>query len=150
LSVNYRHIKAKKIITTIHPCSRSNDVLYDIKNIPYWIIEWLQNKFLNLKSENNFPKRFYIDMSDSKSNLKDYRYIVNEKELTEYLKSIGFEIIKLTNLIINELIKLFNNAETIIGLNRGGLSNLILCKKNTKIIELKSRLTNKLYENLAL
>ena len=45
---------------------------------------------------------------------------------------------------------MFNDAETIIGLHGAGLSNLIWCKKNTKIIELRSKLTNKMYENLAL
>ncbi len=149
-SVDYRHIQAKKIITTNHPWSKSNDVIHDIENMPNWISTWLQQKFIMHKSNRNFPKKFYIDRSDSTSNLKNYRFITNEHELIKYLKSQGFEIIKLSKLLFNDQIKLFNDAETIIGLHGAGLSNLIWCKKNTKIIELRSKLTNKMYENLAL
>ena len=45
--------------------------------------------------------------------------------------------------------KLFYNAKNIVGLHGAGFANLIFCKKNTKVLELKSKTTSKVIENLA-
>jgi len=148
-SVKFRHIKANNIITTSHPWLKSKNIINDIENLPLWISKWLKFKFLNKKSRKNFPKKIYIDRSDSESNLRDYRYIVNENEVVTFLKNKGFKTLRLTDLSFEEEIKLFNNAEIVIGLQGAGLTNLIWSGKKTKIIELRSRLTNKLFENLA-
>ena len=149
-SVEYRHIKSDKIINTTHPWQTSKNILHDIENLPLWISDWLKNKFLKHKSNVNLPKKFYIDRSDSKSNLKNFRYIINEDELKNFLKNKGFKFVRLSDLSFCDEINIFNNADTIIGLQGAGLSNLIWCSKKTKIIELRSKLTNKLYENLAI
>ena len=109
----------------------------------------MKKKFLLHKSHKDLPKKFYIDRSDSKSNLKNFRFIINEDELKSFLKEKGFEFIRLSDLSFREEIKIFNNAETVIGLQGAGLTNLIWSNDKTKIIELRSNLTNKLYENLA-
>ena len=148
-SVKYRHIKSDQIIVTTHPWQISKNVLKDIENLPIWISEWLKKKFLSHKSHKDLPKKFYIDRSDSKSNLKNFRYIINENELKNFLKDKGFEFVRLSDLSFREELKIFNNAETVVGLQGAGLSNLIWSNNKTKIIELRSNLTNKLYENLA-
>ena len=148
-SVKYRHIKSNQIIVTTHPWQISKDVLKDIENLPIWISEWLKKKFLSHKSHKDLPKKFYIDRSDSKSNLKNFRYIINENELKSFLKDKGFEFVRLSELSFPEEIKIFNDAETVVGLQGAGLTNLIWSNNKTKIIELRSNLTNKLYENLA-
>ena len=148
-SVKFRHIKADNIITTSHPWLKSKNIIQDIENLPLWISKWLRLKYLKKKSNKNFPKKIYIDRSDSESNLRDYRYIVNENEVVSFLKNKGFESLKLTDLSFEEEIKLFNDAEVVIGLQGAGLTNLIWSSKKTKIIELRSKLTNKLFENLA-
>ncbi len=148
-SVKYRHIKSDRIIVTTHPWQISKDVLKDIENLPIWISEWLKKKFLPHKSDKDFPKKFYIDRSDSKSNLKNFRYIINENELKIFLKDKGFEFVRLSELNFREELKIFNNAETVVGLQGAGLANLIWSNNRTNIIELRSNLTNKLYENLA-
>ena len=43
-----------------------------------------------------------------------------------------------------------NGWKKIVGLQGAGLTNLIWCRKNTKIIEIRSKYTNKLYENLSI
>ena len=68
-SVKYRHIGSDQIIVTTHPWQISKNVLKDIENLPIWISEWLKKKFLPHKSHKDLPKKFYIDRSDSKSNL---------------------------------------------------------------------------------
>ena len=148
-SVKYRHIKSDRIIVTNHPWQISKDVLKDIENLPIWISKWLKKKFLPHKSDKDFPKKFYIDRSDSKSNLKNFRYIINENELKIFLKDKGFEFVRLSELNFREELKIFNNAETVVGLQGAGLANLIWSNNRTNIIELRSNLTNKLYENLA-
>ena len=148
-SVKYRHIKSDQIIVTTHPWQMSKNVLKDIENLPLWISEWLKKKFLLHKSNKDLPKKFYIDRSDSKSNLKNFRYIINENELKNFLKDKGFEFVRLSELSFREELKIFNSAETVIGLQGAGLTNLIWSNNKTNIIELRSSLTNKLYENLA-
>ncbi len=148
-SVKYRHIKAKNIITTSHPYITGLDVIKDIENLPLWISEWLRDKFLNLKSNKEFPKKIYIDRSDSQSNLKDFRFIINEIEVIDLLKKKDFTTLRLSDLNFEEEIKLFNEVEIVVGLHGAGLSNLIWCNKNSKIIELKNKYTNKVFENLA-
>ena len=148
-SVKFRHIKANNIITTSHPWLKSQNIINDIENLPLWISKWLKFKFLKKKSSKNFPKKIYIDRSDSESNLKNYRYIVNEDEVVTFLKKKGFKTLRLMDLSFEEEIKLFNNAEIIVGLRGAGLTNLLWSGKQTKIIELRSKLTNKLFENLA-
>ena len=148
-SVKYRHIKSDRIIVTNHPWQMSNNVVSDIENLPLWISKWLRNKFLSNKSKNDFPKKFYIDRSDSNSNLKNFRYIINEIELKSFLKDKGFEFIRLSDLSFRDELQIFNNAEIVVGLQGAGLTNLIWCNEKTKIIELRSNRTNKLYENLA-
>lgn len=148
-SVKYRHIKSDQIIVTTHPWQVSKNVLNDMENLPIWISEWLKEKFLLHKSHKNLPKKFYIDRSDSKSNLKNFRYIINEVELKSFLKNKGFEFVKLSELSFCEELKIFSNAETVVGLQGAGLTNLIWSNNKTKIIELRSNLANNLYENLA-
>ena len=105
-------------------------------------------KFLNTKSNKIFPK-IYIDRSDPQSNLKNFRYVVNEEELIDFLIKKDFTAIRLSDLNFEDEVKLFNEAETVVGLHGAGLSNLIWCNKNSKIIELKNKYTNKVFENLA-
>jgi len=148
-SVKYRHISANRVITTSHPYIRTKNVIKDIENLPIWISEWLRNKFLNSKSSKIFPKKIYIDRSDSQSNLRNFRYIVNETELIDFLKKKDFTTVRLSDLNFEEEVKIFNEAETVVGLHGAGLSNLVWCNKNSKVIELKNKYTNKVFENLA-
>ena len=148
-SVKYRHISSDIIYTTSHPWNFNSNIVNDIENIPEWISIWLKNKFLNKKSKKIFPKRIYIDRSDSNSNLKEFRSIINEKEIIEYLKKKNFELIQLSKLNLEDEIKIFNDAEIVVGLQGAGFTNLIWANSKTKIIELRSKYTNKLYQNLA-
>ena len=46
-SEKFRHIKAQKLIVTDHPVVISGDATNAIMNMPYWISQWLRNKFIN-------------------------------------------------------------------------------------------------------
>ena len=70
--------------------------------------------------------KLFIDRSDSKySHCK----IINNDDLIKFLKKEKFEIIKPENISLNEQIKKFNSAKTIIGAHGAGLTNIVFSKK---------------------
>lgn len=149
-SLNYRHLSAEKIVVTDHPWQNTKDVIYDLEHIPLWISFWLKKKFIKNENKKSFPKKIYIDRSDSESNLASYRGIINEEEVIKFLKKNDFHPIQLSKLSFQEEIQLFNGKKIIVGLQGAGLSNMIWSKEGTKVIEIRSKYTNKLYENLAI
>lgn len=147
-SGNFKHIFLKNLYITEHPYVVNNNPTKSINNIPIWIIKWLRIKFLKniIYKKNNYNK-IYIDRSDSSTN--STRYIINEIEVKKLLKANGFKIIVLSNFSVKKQISIFNNAKVIIGLHGAGLTNIIFCKRNTKVIELQSNTSGNLYKNLA-
>lgn len=79
------------------------------------------------------PKRIYISRQQAK-----YRKILNEKEVMEILKPLGFVSITLEGRSVAEQATLFAQAEAIVAPHGGGLTNLIFCQRGTKVIELVS------------
>ena len=149
-SQKYRHILSSKLIITDHPYCITNDSEKDITKIPYWISQWLRNKFINADTNDyNFPAKIYIDRSDSSINSKRMRQITNENELREFLKKDGFKIVTLGKMSFTEQVKTFNNAKIIVSMHGSGLANLVFCKTGAKIIEFKNNDNVKQIENLA-
>ena len=74
----------------------------------------------------------------------------NEKEVANFLENEGFQIVKLENLNFKDQVKIFQNAKIIAGLHGAGFANVCFCRPDTKIVEIKSNRTAKLYENLAI
>ena len=79
-----------------------------------WILDFLRKSFLKKKNENKFPRKFYIDRSDSKSNHRHLRKILNEEEVKNFLKKRGFSILTLSYLSFIDQTKLFYNASEIL------------------------------------
>lgn len=147
-SINSRHICADEIISVDHPCVILNNPLKDNENIPNWILEFYRDKIKEKVKINKSSKKIFIDRSDSMSNIKNLRTIINENEVKENLSSKGFEIVKLSSLSFQNQIELFHNANTIVGLHGAGLSNILFCQPNTKIIEIKASHVGPMYEKL--
>ena len=80
---------------------------------------------------------------------KKLRLMINGNEVKNFLINEGFESIILGNLHFRDQIKIFNNAEIIIGLHGAGFANICFCKPGTRIIEIKSTKTKQVIENLA-
>ena len=150
-SVKYRHILSNELIVTDHPYMLTNNAHNDVQNIPKWIVDWLKNKFLkNINTLNKkYPKKIYIDRSDSQSNVSHMRTIINEKEVKEFLTNEGFVSLRLADLNFEEQVQYFNQADYIIGLHGAGFANLSFCKPKTKVLEFRNKATGKMYENLA-
>jgi hypothetical protein len=106
------------------------DYIKSIFNIPY------------SDDEKKFNKKFYLSRSKSHllrgneffNNVKK-RQIINESDLCDELKKHGFEILFLEDLSVEDKIKLFRNAETIVSPNSGGLLFSIF-SDNSKIVEI--------------
>ncbi len=150
-SKKFRHIITDEIIITKHPYCINNDADEEIENIPIWISEWLKSVCLDKKKfdNKNYPAKIYIDRKDSISNNKKLRSIVNEDEVKDLLQKYNFKIISLSDNSFEEQVRIINNAKEIVGLHGAGFANFCFCEPNTKIIELKSTTSGKMYENLA-
>ena len=145
----FRHIHADMALAVDHPYIFKNCPTEEIQNIPKWILNDLRNKFLNKKPPKNYPKKIYIDRSDSKSNHRDLRKVTNEDEILDFLKKEGFSIIRLGDLNFIDQVNLFHNASQIIGLHGAGFANLVFCKPNTFVLEFKSITAGNVIGNLA-
>jgi len=140
---DYRHIIAKELYATSHPN------ISNLERVPYWIIASLRDRFIKKKVKTNKFDKIYIDRSDSKSNVKNFRKIINEKEIINFLISKEFKIIKLSEFSFLEQVFIFNNAKYIIGLHGAGFANLVFCKKNTNILEIKPKKAGNIIKNLS-
>ena len=150
-SIKFRHISSNKIIVTDHPYCLNNDATQDINNIPLWISEWLKNKFSKFQiRDQKSPSKIYIDRSDSETDTKNLRKILNETELLNLLEQNNFKKVKLSKIEFSKQVQLFYNADIVVGLHGAGFSNIVFCKPGTKIVEFKNSDQIKQYENLAL
>jgi len=149
VSDNHKHICSNTVLATTHPYV-FKDANYDIQHIPKWIILWLKKKFQYLvSSKNNYPKKIYIDRSDSVTSRMGYRNIENENYVKKILKKKGFKNIILSKLSFKDQVNLFYHSKFIVGLHGAGFANLIFCKENTKIIEFRVSKYSAMYENLS-
>ena len=148
-SEKFRHIKANELIVTDHPIMISGNATKDILNIPTWVISWLKNTFSKKNKTNHEKIKIYIDRGGNQTKKTPQRILINENEIKNYLIKENFLIVKLHELSFVEQIKMFQNAECIVGLHGGGFANIVFCQDNTKIIELKSLSSGAAIKNLA-
>lgn len=145
-SIKFRHVQAKKIIATSHPYIFSNNSDRDVRKIPKWISLWLRKKFLKFNSKKYNFKRIYIDRRS-----KSGRYIKNNSEIKRFLtEKYGFKSLDLEDYSLKDQISIFNRAKIIIGLHGAGFTNIIFCKKNTNILELKTKQIGGQIKNIAI
>ena len=79
----------------------------------------------------NANRKIFISRKDASS-----RTITNEEELINFLKNDNFEIINLSEKKFTDQVKIFNSAKLIVAMHGAGLTNLLFCKSNTKVIEI--------------
>ena len=131
-----RHIQADEIICSEHPWYKRGFILEEAKKLPAWIVNWINESFINYGKQFNCNERIFIDRSESAFS---HCQFVNNKEIINFLENEGFTSYKVGQLTFQEQIYLFNNAKIIIGAHGAAFANLVFCKKNTKIIEIKPK-----------
>lgn len=62
------------------------------------------------------------------------RTLINQVEIQELLSSYGFEVIYPEEHTFDQQVKIFNEAEYVFGPNGSAFSNVIFCKKGSKIV----------------
>jgi len=149
-SRKYRHIEADNIICTDHPYSFGNDIHSDAQNVPIWILDWLKKTFMGESNTEtrvlkNY-KKIYIDREDGNYNS---RLLANNIEIKNLLRSYQYKIINLSNFSFKDQISIFNSADSVIGLHGAGFANLVFCRPNTDVVEIKVKSTGDMYKNIA-
>ena len=136
-----KYIEGNEIICTNHPFDHRFD------KISKSIIKVIRDTFLKHgnKSKIKNYKKIYIERDYSKLNLKndlfkykDKRILINNIEVKNYLKKKGYKIYKFNTLSFADQIKIFSKAKIIISMFGAELSNLIFCRKGTKVFEIKN------------
>lgn len=98
---------------------------------PTDILIWFQKKILSkIEHDDKGCKNIYISRKKCK-----YRNVINKKEFENLLNKHKFKKVVLEDLCVLEQIKLFIQAENIMGVHGAGLANIMYCT-NKNIIEL--------------
>jgi hypothetical protein len=80
--------------------------------------------------EKDYPKRVYISRTKSK------RPLPNEYAIETSLTAIGYKVLHLEELDFLEQVQIFRHCEVILGAHGAGLTNIVWCQENAKIIEI--------------
>ena len=101
------------------------------RQVPKWACDFLRDSFL--PEDVAEPHRLiYISRKDAL-----YRKIINEEEVEDYLRDVGFEIVQMSELPFLEQVKICAEARIVVGPHGAGLSNTVFCR-NAKILEIFS------------
>lgn len=117
------HLQADELIIPSFPGT--------IAWMPSWSCQYLRDKLLPKTSNNQPQRKLYISRNKSNN-----RRLINEKEITNFLVTQGFEIINLESLSVRKQAQLLGEAKIVISPHGSGLSNLVFCQPNTKVIEI--------------
>ena len=146
-SKKIKHIEATKIFIPDHPWYYKGTIFKEVYSIPEWIIKWLRKSFLKVKKKNISSIKIFIDRSESEySHCK----LINNNVIKKLLSKRGFKILQTGKLDFLEQVKLFHNANLVIGPHGAAFSNLVFCKPETKVIELRRSVAPINFENLAI
>ncbi|OAG75565.1 Capsular Polysaccharide Biosynthesis Protein-Like Protein [Acetobacter malorum] len=85
----------------------------------------------NIKISSELEDIIYISRKDTKA-----RRICNEDDLICALKNLDVKIVELTNTSVREQIKIFSNAQLVIGGHGAGISNSLFMRSGAVMLEL--------------
>ena len=150
-SEKIKHIEAKKIFYTSHPCH------YYPNKAQKWSFNALRNIYIPPKFKKDKKYKYiFIDRDQlkliDKSSLKNFsswRVLLNEDEIKDFLQSKGFKIIKPENFSFKKQVEIFNSAEVIISLFGAAMMMITFCNKKAKIIEIKPKNAGNDFKNIS-
>ena len=102
------------------------------EHIPTWSCDFFYDKFVKGGQPTKRGRRIYIARGDAARS----RRVTNEAGLIDVLKAQGFEILYLTKYAVKDQIRIFNEADLIVAVHGGGLSNLVFCEPGTTLLEI--------------
>lgn len=84
-------------------------------------IEWLRKRTLsNMEESSNYSERVYVSREDASR-----RRVLNEMEIIDELSDSGYESYTLSDLSFREQVRLFTQAEVVLGPHGAGFTNTI-------------------------
>ncbi|MGL4378867.1 MAG: tetratricopeptide repeat protein, partial [Microcoleaceae cyanobacterium] len=100
-----------------------------------WVCSFLKSQFCLPQFRENSPyaKRIYISRSHA-----SYRKIINEEEMMTFLAKYGFQKVTFESMSFAEQVACMAVAEVVIAPHGAGLTNLVFCAPQTKVIEIFS------------
>lgn len=123
--------KADRALTVVKNRENQNG---GIKYTEFFSFRFVSSLFLRScnKLENIYPgKRIYVKRGDVK-----YRKVINEDEILNYLKSLGFVVVVMEGRTVQEQADIFYSSDVIVAPHGSALTNLLFVRPNTKVIEL--------------
>ena len=125
-SDRHNHIQATELIVPSFPGY--------MDWVEFGTIKFLRQTFLTrITPSKNNSEKIYISRAKAKN-----RQLINELEVSNLLETQGFKTVFLEELSVLEQVAIFASAEVIVAPHGSGLTNLVFCSPNTKIIELFS------------
>lgn len=133
----------------------ASESMYAIRNLivpPYpersraeldWLRETILGSVLDEQTTAASSSNVYISRSNAIA-----RRVVNEDEVMEVLEPYGFERYHLEDRSLAENVRLFNNADVVVGPHGAGLTDIIFTEDCT-LVELFGARLNKAYEKLS-
>ena len=110
---------------------------------PGWVTNWVREKFLPSEQAAQHGRRFYISRSIARN-----RRVKNEEEIFRILEPRGFEFVHAEKYSFADQIAMFASAEAIVAPHGAGLTNLVFCAPETRVIELFPSLSMDCYYRL--
>ncbi|MDX6501679.1 MAG: hypothetical protein QOG23_4939 [Blastocatellia bacterium] len=98
---------------------------------PY-CLDWLRERLLATVTPEPLPQRVYITRR-----LAAKRRLVNEDQIESLLHEHGFIIAELETLSFAEQVRLFAQAEIVVGPHGAGLTNMVWAPRDCKIMEIQ-------------
>jgi capsular polysaccharide biosynthesis protein len=122
---NKTHFGVEQLIIPSLPC--------ELDSPSPWISDFLRNNFLKQKADIQPIKKLYISRNKARR-----RKIINEQDVLNCLQKWGFTLVYLEQYSFAEQIALLANAEAIVAPHGAGLTNLLWCQPDTKVLEIFS------------
>ena len=98
---------------------------------PY-AVRWMRETYLPLVQSDvrPSPRRFFVRRSGNRRN------IVNEAEVLDFFRDIGWDVIDAGDLSFADQIRYFSRAEAVCGIHGSGFLNMLWCPPGVRLLEL--------------
>lgn len=102
--------------------------------VPSGTIKFLRQTFLpQVSLAKTSKQKIYVSRAKAKN-----RRLINELEVSQLLSDWGFKTVFLEEMSVLEQVTIFANAEIVVAPHGSGLTNLVFCPPDTKVVELFS------------
>jgi hypothetical protein len=127
------HVEAGTLIVPsyLNPVLNTETTTYSRESL-----EFLRETFLRGSDAGPMPpatgagERIYLSRG------KGARSLANEEEVTAFLETKGFTVVRGENLSVREQARVFARARFVMGLHGAGLTNIVFCQPGATVVEL--------------